>query len=130
MSLSLLWSTLTKSSRLNSWIINKYNVNRFFSVMYIELMSCKTTVTTILNYNPLFGLQQNKHIYIQGVPKKLCFTFLLISQLILIVEKRVGYPQNWHGKRLPTICDSTFSVTWFTRKLTFYEKFWPLLKGL
>ena len=58
-------------------------------------------------------------LYIQGVPKKLCFTFLLISQLILIVEKRVGYPQNWHGKRLPTICDSTFSVTWFTRKLTF-----------
>ena len=40
--------------------------------------------------------------------KKLCFKFLLISQLILIVEKRVGYPQNWHGKRLPTICDSTF----------------------
>ena len=29
--------------------------------------------------------------------KKLCFTFLLISQLILIVEKRVGYPQNWEG---------------------------------
>ena len=27
---------------------------------------------------------------IQGVPKKLCFTFLLISQIILIVEKRVG----------------------------------------
>ena len=39
--------------------------------------------------------------------KKLYFTFLLISQLILIVEKRVGYPQKWHGKRLPTICDST-----------------------
>ena len=31
--------------------------------------------------------------------KKLCFTFLLISQLILIVERRVGYPQNWDGKR-------------------------------
>ena len=62
--------------------------------------------------------------------KKLCFTFLLISQLILIVERRVGYPQNWDGKRFLTICDSTFSVTWFTRKLTFYVKFWPFFKGL
>ena len=60
----------------------------------------------------------------------LCLTFLLISQLILIVERWVEYPQNWDGKRFLTICDSTFSVTWFTRKLTFYEKFWPLLKGL
>ena len=41
-------------------------------------------------------------IGVQGVPNKLCITFLLISKLILIVEKRVGYPQNWHGKRLPT----------------------------
>ena len=60
------------------------------------------------------------YIYIYRVSqKKLCFTFLLISQLILIVERRVGYPQNWDGKRFLTICDSTFSVTWFTRKLTF-----------
>ena len=44
------------------------------------------------------------------IQKKLCFTFLLISQPILIVE-RVGYPQNWHGKRFLTICDSTFLNT-------------------
>ena len=50
------------------------------------------------------------HIY-TGCSKKLCFMFLLISQLILILERRVGYPQNWHGKRFPTICDSAFSVT-------------------
>ena len=42
---------------------------------------------------------------IQGVSKKLCFTILLISQLIIIVERRAGYLQNWHGKRLLTICE-------------------------
>ena len=29
------------------------------------------------------------------IKKTLCFTFLLISQLILIVERRVGYQLGW-----------------------------------
>ena len=39
------------------------------------------------------------YIYIctYRVFQKNCFTFLLISQLILIVERRVEYPQNWDG---------------------------------
>ena len=42
--------------------------------------------------------QLKSHIqtkYVQGVAKKLGLTFLLISQLILRVERRVGYPHDW-----------------------------------
>ena len=62
------------------------------------------------------------HIY-KVSKKKLRLTFLLISRLIRNVEKWFNYPQNWHGKSFPTVCDSTFSVDWFSKKLTFYVKF-------
>ena len=42
--------------------------------------------------------------------KKNCFMFLLISQLIPNVERRVGYLQNCHNKTFQTVCDSTSYV--------------------
>ena len=42
--------------------------------------------------------------------KKNCFMFLLISQLIPNVERRVGYLQNCHDKTFQTVCDSTSYV--------------------
>ena len=45
------------------------------------------------------------NIYNTGCPKKTLFYVFAIISANTYSRETNEYPQNWHGKRLPTICD-------------------------